>query len=203
MCMIDDADGDWHAETQRTTVASAGVRCHECGRELPIGEPIDWVQGHNVHRLDPPVELPAGSALEPAGWDYRPPSLRDIAEWAWADWANDRWGEIQAERIGGRLDDDSFDVLVPDGKPFAICSQCIAARRWLTVVCNGWLYGGVHEDLEQHMDEDYACGALNALCRHMSNQWTHRKTRAVVPVANVERLVARALAHAEAIGGTP
>lgn len=203
MCMIDDANDDWRAETQTTTVASVGVRCYECNRELPIGEPIDWVQGHNVHRLDFPVEYPSGSALEPAGWQYRPPSVHDVAEWAWTDWANEQWGHIQAARLGGHLGDDCDDVLVPDGKPFAICGHCRIARRWLDVVCDGWLYGGVQEDLEQHLDEDYACGALNALCRHIRNGWTNRRTGAVVPVANVERLVARALAHAQAIGGTP
>jgi hypothetical protein len=74
------------------------------------------------------------------------------------------------------------------------------ARRWLDTVCRGWLYGGVAEDLEQHLDEDYRCWPLIALCGLQGRQWT-RKGKPV-PVERVTALVHRALTHATAIGGT-
>jgi len=33
------------------------------------------------------------------------------------------------------------------------CAHCTEARRWLLVVCNGYLFGGVWEDLLEHWDE--------------------------------------------------
>lgn len=30
------------------------------------------------------------------------------------------------------------------------CAHCHAATQWLAIVCRGWLYGGVWEDLEDH-----------------------------------------------------
>jgi hypothetical protein len=33
------------------------------------------------------------------------------------------------------------------------CEHCVAARRWLSVVCHGWLYEAVLEDLEEHWQE--------------------------------------------------
>lgn len=33
------------------------------------------------------------------------------------------------------------------------CRHCIDAREWLSIVCNGWLYGSVLEDLHEHTHE--------------------------------------------------
>lgn len=35
------------------------------------------------------------------------------------------------------------------------CAHCEAATRWLLLVCNGWLYGGVWEDLGEHWSEEW------------------------------------------------
>lgn len=34
-----------------------------------------------------------------------------------------------------------------------MCAHCWAATRWLNIVCNGWLYGGVWADLDEHRYE--------------------------------------------------
>ena len=34
-----------------------------------------------------------------------------------------------------------------------LCSHCDVAREWLGDNCGGWLYGGVWEDIDDHVDE--------------------------------------------------
>ncbi len=36
---------------------------------------------------------------------------------------------------------------------YLTCRHCVRARTWLTLVCDGWLHLGVHEDLKDHLDE--------------------------------------------------
>lgn len=40
------------------------------------------------------------------------------------------------------------------------CAQCVELKRWLVVVCNGYLFGGVWEDIEQHWHEDWLYHSL-------------------------------------------
>lgn len=57
------------------------------------------------------------------------------------------------------------------------CEQCIAAARWLTVVCEGWLYQGVQQDLGEHVvgHESYLRTApLTRLYRWMLADWRNR-----------------------------
>lgn len=35
----------------------------------------------------------------------------------------------------------------------AFCSHCWEAKRWLEVVCEGWVYSGILEDLAEHVSE--------------------------------------------------
>lgn len=49
-------------------------------------------------------------------------------------------------RVGGGVCDGEWWT----GK---MCVHCWAARSWLSVQCNGWLWGGVLEDLEEHWQE--------------------------------------------------
>lgn len=37
---------------------------------------------------------------------------------------------------------------------YRTCRHCLAARAWLSAVCNGWIFGFVLEELEEHWDED-------------------------------------------------
>lgn len=34
------------------------------------------------------------------------------------------------------------------------CPHCLAAARWLELVCGGYLHGGLSEELEEHWSED-------------------------------------------------
>lgn len=38
---------------------------------------------------------------------------------------------------------------------FKMCAHCDAASNWLMVMCNGYLYGGVGEELREHWNEEY------------------------------------------------
>lgn len=35
-----------------------------------------------------------------------------------------------------------------------MCAHCWAACQWLSIVCRGWMYGGVWEDLELHFVDE-------------------------------------------------
>lgn len=37
---------------------------------------------------------------------------------------------------------------------FKTCAHCVAAREWLVIICGGFLYQGVLEDLEEHWNEE-------------------------------------------------
>lgn len=41
------------------------------------------------------------------------------------------------------------------------CAHCVWARRWLMSECNGFLYGGVYEDLHEHWLEDPLLATLD------------------------------------------
>lgn len=61
------------------------------------------------------------------------------------------------------------------------CSHCLAARRWLSVMCNGWLYGGVAEDLAEHAGEGHGQDPWLAAYRAgMSRRW-RRRDRTLMP----------------------
>lgn len=68
------------------------------------------------------------------------------------------------------------------GAPIITCAHCLVARQWLSDICNGWLYGGVHEDLREHWDEEWALRSVT-LGRYvilMQTRW-HRHGQ-LVPV---------------------
>ena len=53
------------------------------------------------------------------------------------------------------------------------CAQCAAAAGWLVKECGGFLFGGVQQDLEEHLDE-VTGGAWVALARlviGMRHKW--------------------------------
>lgn len=57
------------------------------------------------------------------------------------------------------------------------CAHCVAARHWLGIECHGWIYGGVFEDLTEHLEEamfgpgQMDRGVLLRLCAGMRRQW--------------------------------
>lgn len=61
---------------------------------------------------------------------------------------------------------------------FRTCAHCEAAARWLVQVCNGYLFCGVLEELEEHFFEEGApirSVKLGLLIAQMRRQW--RSTR--------------------------
>lgn len=52
----------------------------------------------------------------------------------------------QYETYFGKAEGDTFRG--------ATCQHCIAVRGWLVAVCGGFLYGGVFDDLHEHIDAD-------------------------------------------------
>lgn len=62
---------------------------------------------------------------------------------------------------------------------FATCQHCVAARRWLEVVCGGrFAHGGVLEDLREHYrSEGYVTVAMGRLLRWSERSWVIRGER--------------------------
>jgi hypothetical protein len=56
------------------------------------------------------------------------------------------------------------------------CWHCCAAREWLRIVCEGWLYESVREDLEEHWEEswEYRTVWLGRAILGMRRQWRRR-----------------------------
>lgn len=75
------------------------------------------------------------------------------------------------------------------------CEQCRTAARWLEVVCCGFLYGAIKEDLGEHVvgDESYLRSApLTRLYRWMSTDWRDRDGN-LRPIDDVQALTTRAI----------
>lgn len=54
------------------------------------------------------------------------------------------------------------------------CSHCHVARNWLQSECGGWLYGGVFEDLEEHVRDGNYGMPLARICVSMRCKWRRR-----------------------------
>lgn len=76
------------------------------------------------------------------------------------------------------------------------CLQCEAATQWLRVACNGYLFGCVEEDLENHVigyECDLRTRPLTRLLRWMRADWRDRAGN-LRPLGDVEALTAEAIA---------
>lgn len=56
------------------------------------------------------------------------------------------------------------------------CAHCMVARDWLQKECSGWIYGGVEEDLREHVTDNggYYGMPLARLSVAMKNNWRRR-----------------------------
>jgi hypothetical protein len=54
---------------------------------------------------------------------------------------------------------------------YAVCAHCEAAAGWLGRMCNGWLYGGIGEELGDHWAEGYRNVALGRLIILHQRDW--------------------------------
>jgi hypothetical protein len=100
--------------------------------------------------------------------------------------------------IGERYQRDAY---VFDGYFYdhIACGHCVAARRWLEVVCNGWVFGGVLADLSDHLAESWATSAmLVRVVRYSRRRW-RRHDGGLVDVAEVKEWVGEASARALAV----
>lgn len=80
-----------------------------------------------------------------------------------------------------------------------MCGHCKAASRWLTVVCSGFIWSQVIEELKEHWDEEFdlrshGLGRLVAVGRR---RW--KRNGALVNVTDVERWVTSGLARVPAV----
>lgn len=57
------------------------------------------------------------------------------------------------------------------------CAHCLIARKWLGVICGGWLYCGIHEDIHQHVVDDApeSCFALMLVDVAMGKRWRDKQ----------------------------
>lgn len=79
-----------------------------------------------------------------------------------------------------------------------VCEHCVAAGRWLNVVCGGHLWPGVLEELEEHWEEEWelrsvGLGRLISLGRR---RW--RYAGQLVPLDKVKHWTDEALARVPA-----
>lgn len=88
------------------------------------------------------------------------------------------------ERVGS-LYDGSWST-------YRTCAHCVAARRWLEVICGGYLSEGVLEDLAEHRWEMGASFALLRLIVASSRRWRTRSDD-LMPVEPVERWASEAI----------
>lgn len=60
---------------------------------------------------------------------------------------------------------------------FKLCAHCDAASEWLMVMCNGYLYGGIGEELREHWDEEYSTRSpgLGRLVLGHERRWQRTK----------------------------
>lgn len=72
------------------------------------------------------------------------------------------------------------------------CAHCCEAKRWLMAVCNGYLFGAVWMDLEEHWNEDWLYHSLS-----FGRVIVHHKNRTFndLSVEQARELVDTALAN--------
>jgi hypothetical protein len=75
------------------------------------------------------------------------------------------------------------------------CAHCRAASRWLEVVCSGWIYEAVEQDLREHVNGDESevgSWSLARLCAWMAKDWRDGKGD-LRPLEDVKALTKKAL----------
>jgi hypothetical protein len=76
------------------------------------------------------------------------------------------------------------------------CAHCRAAARWLLVVCDGWVYEAIEEDLREHVngeESEVGSWALARLCAWMARDWKDRDGN-IRPLDEVKAQVEKAIA---------
>lgn len=63
--------------------------------------------------------------------------------------------ECHREIAPGETYEVAGGVMMGEWWKWKTCQQCIAAREWLNVVCSGFAYESVMEEMKEHFDEGY------------------------------------------------
>ncbi len=90
-------------------------------------------------------------------------------------------------RWAGKSEDCFYDM--------AICEHCSVAVGWLNEACGGYLYGGVQEDLGEHVigyESELRTRPLTRLYRWMLSDWRNRSGE-LRPVEDVRSVTAEAI----------
>jgi hypothetical protein len=84
------------------------------------------------------------------------------------------------------LGDGRWDVM-------KLCQHCEAAAEWLVEVCNGYLYGAIGEELEEHWDEDlmFRSKALGMAVLGHKRRWRTFRRDGLMPVPHEVKLAAQ------------
>jgi hypothetical protein len=76
---------------------------------------------------------------------------------------------------------------------FKMCEHCDAASDWLTEVCNGYIYGDIGEELEEHWEEDTTFRSRELAEAIIGRKWAWRYPHSgrLMPVPRRLKLVAQ------------
>jgi hypothetical protein len=74
-----------------------------------------------------------------------------------------------------------------------LCQHCEISAEWLIEVCNGFLYGAIGEELEEHWDEDltFRSKALGLAVLGHRRQWQTFRRDGLMPVPHDVKLAAQ------------
>lgn len=69
---------------------------------------------------------------------------------------------------------------------YKTCAHCQVVQSWLQKECGGYMYQGVHEDIDQHRHEGYGFG-VTRLSAGMSAGWK-RKDGRLFPIPRLPKI---------------
>lgn len=85
-------------------------------------------------------------------------------------------GESYHDAVGLSAESDRWES-------YRLCEHCMAAGEWLRVMCGGWCYGGILEELQEHWDEEFCTRSVGLLVLivRMGDKWRDRHGVMVPP----------------------
>ena len=101
-----------------------------------------------------------------------------------------RCGECFRDISAGEQYESVFGKWEGDFSSHKTCVHCCAARKWLERECNGYVYGGIKEDIQDHFYEvsPYKMLELGRLIVGMRRKWRDKRGRMMpVPVVVMEK----------------
>lgn len=62
-------------------------------------------------------------------------------------------------------------------KTHKTCAHCQVVRNWIAAECGGWVYSGLREDIQEHVQEGYYGFAVKKLAIGVGRKWTRKDGR--------------------------